>query len=85
MRQTLIVAGQELWFNLRRPGFIIMTLLFPLLGVAVLLLASLFGGEVGGFLESQFEPKEQATGYVDHSGLLQPSQAAYRGDVTRFR
>jgi len=84
MRQTLIVAGQELWFNLRRPGFIIMTAVFPLLGVVGLLLASLFGGEVGGFIESQFEPKEQATGYVDHSGLLQPSQAAYSGEFVAF-
>jgi ABC-2 type transport system permease protein len=84
MRQTLIVAGQELWFNLRRPGFIIMTAVFPLLGVVGLLLASLFGGEVGGFIESQFEPKTQATGYVDHSGLLKPEEAAYAGEFVAF-
>jgi ABC-2 type transport system permease protein len=84
MKQTLIVAGQELWFNLRRPGFIIMTLIFPLLGTAVLLLASLFGGEVGGFLESQFEPAEQVTGYVDHSGLLQADQGAPAGEFVAF-
>ena len=59
MKQTLLVAGQELWVNLRRPGFIIMTLLIPALGFAVLLLASAFGSDVGGFVESQFAPERR--------------------------
>lgn len=84
MRQTLMVAGQELWYNLRRPGYIIMTLLFPVLGAGVLLLASLFGGEVGGFLESQFEPKAQMTGYVDQSRLLQPDPVEYAEEFIAF-
>ena len=29
MKQILLVAAQELWVNLRRPGFILMTLLVP--------------------------------------------------------
>ena len=79
MRRTLLVAGQELIVNLRRPGFIIMTLLIPALGLAVLLVASVFGGEVGDFFESQFEPKDAATGYVDHSGVLNAGLPQYSG------
>jgi ABC-2 type transport system permease protein len=70
MKQVLIVAGQELLVNLRRPGYIIMTLLIPVLGLAGLLIASLFGGQVGSFFETQFTPSQKAIGYVDHSGLL---------------
>ncbi len=84
MRQTLIVAGQELWFNLRRPGYIIMTLLLPALGLVILLMASLFGGEVGGFLASQFQPKEQRTGYLDRSGVLRADLPTYSGEYVAF-
>ena len=77
MKQTLLVAGQELWVSIRRPGFIIMTLLFPALGVVGLLVASSFGGEVGNFFESQFVPDIKATGYVDHSGLLDAELPQY--------
>ncbi len=31
MKETLLVAAQELVVNLRRPGYIIMTLLIPAL------------------------------------------------------
>lgn len=79
MKQTLLVARQELWFNIRRPGFIIMTLLIPALGVVGLLLASLFGGEVSNFLESQFVPILKAVGYVDHSNLLGADLPQYEG------
>jgi len=77
MRQILLVAGQELWVNIRRPGFIIMTLLIPALGVVGLLAASLVGGEVSSFLQSQFEPRQQAIGYVDHSGILPENPPSY--------
>ncbi len=70
MKQILQVAGQELLVSLRRPGFIIMTLLIPALGLVALLVSSAFGGEVGDFFESQFTPNHATTGYVDHSGLL---------------
>jgi hypothetical protein len=60
MKQILLVAGQELLVNIRRPGFIIMTLLIPALGLVTLLVGSVFGGEVGGFFESQFMPSQKA-------------------------
>lgn len=77
MRQTLLVAGQELWVNVRRPGFIIMTLLIPALGLIGLLVASLFGGQVGSFFESQFTPNNAAMGYVDHAEVLSADPAKY--------
>jgi ABC-2 type transport system permease protein len=81
MKKTLLVASQEFLVNVRRPGFIIMTLLIPALGLIGMLVASSFGGEVSGFLESQFASDETATGYVDHSGLLDASQSGYVGEA----
>ncbi|MGD8902627.1 MAG: ABC transporter permease [Anaerolineae bacterium] len=79
MSQILLVAGQELWINLRRPGFILMTLLVPALGGLALLLGSLLGSDVEGFLESQFTPQDTVTGYVDHSDLLDAELPQYVG------
>jgi ABC-2 type transport system permease protein len=84
MRMTLLVAGQELWVNIRRPGFIIMTLLVPALGLVALLLASVFGGEVGNFFESQFSPNNTAIGYVDYSGLLTADLPQYSGEFVAY-
>ena len=79
MKQTLLVAGQELWVNLRRPGFILMTLLVPALGFGALLLASAFGSDVGSFVESQFVPKVVAIGYVDQAGIVNTELPQYAG------
>ncbi len=80
MREVFLVAGQELWINIRRPGFIIMTLLIPALGLVGLLVASFFGGQqVGDFFESQFTPGGQVIGYVDRSGLLDAPLPQYEG------
>lgn len=84
MRQALLVAGQELVVNLRRPGFIIMTLAIPVLGIVVLSIASIFGGEVGSFFESQFAPDQARVGYVDHSGLLAGVQAQPASEFIAF-
>jgi ABC-2 type transport system permease protein len=84
MSQILLVAGQELWINLRRPGFILMTLLVPALGGLALLLGSLLGSDVEGFLESQFTPQDTVTGYVDHSDLLDAELPQYVGRFIAF-
>ena len=84
MKQTLLVAGQELSVNIRRPGFILMTLLVPGLGLVAMLLASVFGGEVGTFFESQFAPNNTATGYVDHSGVLTADLPQYSGEFIAY-
>ncbi len=79
MRSVLLVAGQELIYNLRRPGYIIMTLLIPVIGTVVLGIGSLFGGQVGDFLQAQFVPSDEVTGYVDSSGLLTAELPQYAG------
>jgi ABC-2 type transport system permease protein len=84
MKVVLLVAGQELLVNLRRPGFIIMTLLIPALGVVGLLVGSTFGGDVGDFLESQFAPSLKETGYVDESGLLTADLPQYADQFIRY-
>ncbi len=84
MRQILIVAGQELLVNVRRPGFIIMTLLIPLLGLVGLLVASLFGSDVGTFVESQFAPQQKAIGYVDQGDLIQTELPQYAGRFVSY-
>ncbi len=84
MRQTLLVAGQELWANVRRPGFIVMTLLIPALGLIGLLVASLFGGQVGSFFESQFSPNDTAMGYVDQAGVLNVNATEYASSFVAY-
>jgi ABC-2 type transport system permease protein len=79
MRTIWLVAGQELIVNLRRPAFIVMTLLVPMIGVLVLGTGSLFGGQVGSLLRDQFSPKDEVTGYVDLSGLLTSELPQYAG------
>jgi ABC-2 type transport system permease protein len=84
MRPILLVAGQEFIVNLRRPGFIIMTLLVPAFGVLAMLVASLFGGQVAGALASQFAPTRQVIGFVDLSGVLSADLPQYAGQYARY-
>ncbi len=84
MKQTLLVAGQELWINLRRPAYILMTLLIPALGALALLLASVFGGDLGGAIESQFTPKDTKTGYIDRGGILDATPPQFAGQFVAY-
>jgi len=84
MKETLLVAVQELLVNLRRPGYIIMTLLIPALGLAALVVGSIFGGEIGTFFETQFVPEQKAIGYVDQSGLLAEALPQYAGQYVPY-
>lgn len=84
MRNVLIVARHEYFVNLRRPGFIIMTLLVPLLGVLGLLVAAFFGGQTSAFLEEQFAPEPKEIGVVDHLGAFTPILPAYEDRYHSF-
>jgi len=84
MKETLLVAVQELLVNVRRPGYIIMTLLIPALGLAALVVGSIFGGEIGTFFETQFVPEQKAIGYVDQSGLLAEALPQYAGQYVPY-
>ncbi len=78
MKAIWLIATQEFIANIRRPGLIIVTLAIPLLALVGVVLASLFGGEVGDFMESQFAPQQDVIGYVDGSGLLADPLPQYR-------
>jgi ABC-2 type transport system permease protein len=84
MSKTLIVAVQEMKVNLRRPAFLIMTLLVPVLGLVAVLIGSLFGGKVGKALEAQAAPTTKPMGYVDQSGLLGTELPQYAGQFAGY-
>ncbi len=84
MKYIILVARQELVVSIRRPGFIIMTLLIPALGLLAFAAASLFGGQVGDFFETQFVPDIKATGYIDESGLLASDLPQYGGEFIAY-
>ncbi len=44
-RKVWVVARHEYLVNVRRVGFIIMTLIVPVMGIAALLFGTLFAGE----------------------------------------
>jgi len=82
-RKISVIARHEYMTNIKRLGFIIMTVAVPALGILGLLLATLLGGEaqqIGEFLARQFEGSSQATGVVDASGVFSPIQPAYKED-----
>ena len=83
MRAILLVAWQELIVNLRRPSFIIMTLLIPALGLIALLASSLFGGELGTFFKEQLV-NQKVVGYVDQSGLIKADLPGYEGQFAAY-
>lgn len=82
MRKVWIIARHEYLVNLRRPGFLIMTAIVPLLGAVVLLIGAFFAGEASAFFERHFVTTPTDIGIVDHSGAFTPILPAYRD---RFR
>ena len=78
MRKIWTIARHEYLVNVRRPGFIIITALVPLLGALGLLVASFFGGQASAFFERQFAPEPKQIGVVDHLGAFTPVLPAYQ-------
>jgi len=72
-----IIAWHEYRVNIRRPGFIFMTLLVPLVGLISLLLGAFFGGQAGAAMTNLFEGRNRAVAVVDHSGRFTPILPAY--------
>lgn len=72
MKKVLIIAWREYAVNVRRPGFIIMTLLVPLLGLLSLLIATFFGGQASRTLVQISPAGPRLTAVVDHSGRFMP-------------
>ena len=78
MRKVWIIARHEYIKNIKRPGFIIWTLLVPVLGAIGLGIAAFAGGQAVNFLEQQFSPENQVVGFVDHSGIFDPVLPKYQ-------
>jgi ABC-2 type transport system permease protein len=78
MRKIWVIARHEYLVNLRRPGFIIMTALVPLLGALGLLAAAFFGGQASTFFKRHFAPDPKQIGVVDHLGAFTPILPAYQ-------
>ena len=70
--KILVIARHEYITNVRRLGFIFVTLLFPALGLLGLLVTVFFSGQASTFLQRQFTPEVVQIGLVDHSGLYTP-------------
>ena len=77
MNKIWIIAWHEYRVNVRRPGFIIMTLLIPLLGLIALLVGAFFGGQAGAAMTEIFAGSNRAVAVVDQSGRFTPLLPAY--------
>jgi ABC-2 type transport system permease protein len=87
MNRIWIVARHEYATNVRRVGFLLFTFGVPLLGAALLIITSLFSGQVGGFVEDQFvgdAGENQKVGVVDESGRFTPLLPDYREQYEIF-
>ncbi len=71
-RKVWAIIRHEYMVNIRRPGFIIMTLIVPVVGVISLGLSAFAGKAVGGTLERLFGPSAYTIAVVDESGYFQP-------------
>jgi len=70
--KTWIIARHEYTTNVRRTGFIVFTALVPMLGLIGLLMVSLFGSQVAGYLEREFDYSPGSLGIVDQQGSFTP-------------
>jgi ABC-2 type transport system permease protein len=84
MRRVLIVARHEYLVNVRRIGFIVMTLLVPLLGALGLFVAAFFGGQAASFLATTFAPEAGDVGVVDRLGTFTPILPEYEEQMSLY-
>ena len=77
MDKIWLIAWHEYRVNVRRPGFIIMTLLIPLLGLAALLIGAFFGGQAGAAMTNIFAGSNRSVAVVDQSGRFTPLLPEY--------
>ena len=72
MQKVMTIALHEYWVNVRRPDFIIVTLLVPALGIIGLLVSVFFGRQAGGAVVRLFDDGPQRAALVDQSGRFTP-------------
>jgi len=78
MRRIWTIARHEYLVNIRRPAFIILTALVPLLGLVGMIVAGFYAGQMGSFFEKQFSGEPGQVGVVDQSGLFTPILPEYQ-------
>ena len=84
MDKIWLIAWHEYKVNVRRPGFILMTLLIPLLGVVALLIGAFFGGQAGAAMTNIFAGSNRAAAIVDQSGRFTPILPEYAEDYRLY-
>ncbi|MBI5030084.1 MAG: ABC transporter permease [Chloroflexi bacterium] len=77
VRKISTIAWHEYLTNVRRISFILITLLFPAMGLISIIIAGYFSGEAASFLTSQFVPEAKPSGIVDQSGLFTPIEPKF--------
>ncbi len=84
MDKIWLIAWHEYKVNVQRPGFIIMTLLIPLLGLLALLIGAFFGGQAGDALVNVFAGSNRSVAVVDQSGRFTPLLPEYANGFRLF-
>ena len=79
MNSVLTIARHEYVTNVRRTGFIVITVMVPLIMVVIVLIAAVFGGQAGAFLDRQFTRDRGVVGVVDRQGAFTPLLPEYQG------
>jgi ABC-2 type transport system permease protein len=82
--RVVTIAVHEYVVNVRRIGFIVVTLLVPLVGGIAIVVGGLFSGQASSLLQSQFKPEERQVGVVDQSRLFTPIPTAYTNRFEAF-
>lgn len=80
MNKIWIIARSEYAVNVRRTGFILFTILVPIFGLIILLIATFVGGRAGQFISNQIEGEQKPVGVVDQYGTFSPILPEYTSD-----
>ncbi|MHB1356452.1 MAG: ABC transporter permease [Anaerolineae bacterium] len=84
MNKAWIIARNEYAFNIRRTGFILFTILVPLFGLIILLIATFIGGRAGQFITNQIEGDQKPVGIVDQLGVFTPILPEYTSGFSLY-
>jgi ABC-2 type transport system permease protein len=72
LNKVWIIARHEYATNVRRVGFILVTLLIPALGLLGIIVTAFFSGQASSFVRRQLAPGARLIGVVDQSGIYTP-------------
>ena len=84
LHKVYIIARHEYMVTVRRPGFIILTALVPVLGLLMLLFVLIAGQSLVGQLATLVGIMEQPVGVVDESGYFDPLLPQFTDDFRLF-